>query len=286
MTRFLLAGVATLLAWGGEANLDRLAKVLAFLEWHIFRLRKNVVIKNLKIVADSGAISPDQIEEIGKTSVYHIILTFLEFLYSFRRPFDMARVEVGGKEHLDKALELGKGVYILCAHLGNWEYMGAAYTQLLCPAHVIVKKVGSDSTDRFVNDLRRSNQFLPITKRTRGNVVRDIFRVLRKNEVVGFILDQARPGSPKLPFFSMPAKTNTSLATLWHKAPAPIVPSYSYRTGVNRLTIVCLPQVPMRDTGDREADILFNSMQFNKILEGMICLHPEQYFWMHNRWKP
>ena len=98
-------------------------------------------------------------------------------------------------------------------------------------------------------------------------------------------MDQARPGEPKLPFFGHPAKTNTSFAAICRRFRAPIVPSFVLRQSFNRHVQYFLPEVSLEYTGDTDADILKQSTEFNAVVETCIRRCPEQYFWLHNRWK-
>ena len=118
--------------------------------------------------------------------------------------------------------------------MGNWEAMGAAWA-LVTPAHVLVKKVGSSSVDRFVSELRDRNGFLTVKRKKKGDGFSAIRDVLARGEIVGFVMDQARPGEPKLPFFGRPAKTNTSFAAIWRQDPGADRPRlYPPAPGVER----------------------------------------------------
>lgn len=98
-------------------------------------------------------------------------------------------------------------------------------------------------------------------------------------------MDQSRPGEPKLPFFGRPAKTNTSLAGVWPANPVPIVPAFITRQSPTVHTLRFFPPVTMTRSSDEKADVLANTETFNRVIEQMIRACPEQYFWMHNRWK-
>lgn len=97
-------------------------------------------------------------------------------------------------------------------------------------------------------------------------------------------MDQSRPGEPRLPFFGKPAKTNTGLATIWRRTQAPILPAFIRRVDVNRHVVTILPPVCMSFKSDSE-DMTVASAHFNEKMESMIRQAPEQYFWLHNRWK-
>jgi KDO2-lipid IV(A) lauroyltransferase len=169
--------------------------------------------------------------------------------------------------------------------MGNWEAMGAACTRRYGPSYVLVKKVGSPNVDRFVSELREKQGFLSIKRRKKGDGYQGIKDALSRNEIIGFVMDQARPGEPKLPFFGKPAKTNTSFAAIWRRNPVPIIPAYINRTGVSKHVLRFFPEIHPVITDDTEKDIIEHSLMFNQVVETHVRTSPEHYFWMHNRWK-
>lgn len=265
-----------------DAELDRIAGFLAFLTFDLFRLRRGLILKNLRLAYPEK--SEAERVRIGRASMKNFAMTALEFFRSQGTDI-AARVEMKGLEHVRKALEKGQGVYILCFHLGNWEAMGGAVTRHIAPAYVLVKKVGSSSVDRFVSELRDKNGFLTVKRRKKGDGYAAIKEILARNEIVGFVMDQARPGEPKLPFFGQPAKTNTSLAAIRQRVPAPVVPSYILRTGPSQHVVEFFPELELKDGPDAAQDVLAHSTEFNRIVEECVRRAPEQYFWMHDRWK-
>ncbi len=196
-----------------------------------------------------------------------------------------AQVKVEGGEHLREALSRGQGVYVLCFHMGNFEAMAATITQQFAPAHAVMKRVGSKGMTRFIEEYRRGYGLKWIKRQQKGDGFRAIRDLLARNEIYGFIIDQARPGEPRLPFFNRPAKTNTSLAAIWRKTPAPIVPCYIYRTAFAKHVLVVKPTLELPLTDDPAKDILTHSQIFNEVVESCVREKPEQYLWLHNRWK-
>lgn len=280
---YLLSFTSEIIGRLSSEAIDRMARFLAWLSFDCLRLRRRLILHNLEL-AFGNERTPDERVSLGRQSVYHTILTFLEFFRASRT--DIAGdIELHGDQHLRQALLQGRGVYVLCFHMGNWEAMAAKFTRAIVPSYVVVKKVGGPSVDRFVSDMRARIQFLTVKRQSKGDGYRQILGILERGEVVGFVIDQARPGEPKLPFFGHPAKTNTSFAAIWRRHPAPIIPSYITRRGVSRHAIQFLPPVDLTLTDDVKADILTHSEQFNRIVEACVRRCPEQYFWMHNRWK-
>ncbi len=241
------------------------------------------MLKNLDI-AFPHEYSREEKVSIARQTFSHFFQTILEMLISKRFPIAQD-VQIEGGEHLDQALAKGQGCYILAMHMGNWEAMGAAVTKRFGPSYTAVKRVGGDGLNRFVEERRRENGFHWIERTGKGSATRRIFEILAEGHIVGFVMDQARPGEPRLPFFTQTAKTNTSLAAIMQKRPAPIVPAFIVRRRFGSHTFKVFPELVLTQTGDKAADILANSILFNKTVEDCIRLHPEQYFWFHNRWK-
>ena len=280
----LLECLSYCLSLVGPRCLDCLARLLTFLCWDLFRIRRKIILENLG-TAFGTEKSRSQRLALGRLSVYHFALTILEFLSERGGKLGSQVSIVEGEEHLQRAISKGNGAYILCIHLGNWEAMGAGLAFLGYPSHTVVKKVGAESMDCFVRKRRSDNGFHCIERRTKGSAIKGIIRTLRKGQLVGFIMDQARPGSPLLPFFGRPAKTNTSFAAIHRSFPAPIIPIFIKRTSVHQHEIYVKKPLQLIRSEDSAKDILQHSCQFNLVIESMIRKCPEQYFWMHNRWK-
>jgi KDO2-lipid IV(A) lauroyltransferase len=261
---------------------------IAVLLFDGLRFRRGLIVANIGVAFPE--MPPAERVRTGRASVANFVLTALEFLRSVRHDI-AAETELVGAEHMHAALAKGGGAYVLCCHLGSWEAMGAKVTRAVAPAHVLVKKVGGRGTDRFVTELRLRNGFLPVMRKEKGDGMRAIVKALKRHEIVGFVMDQARPGEPRLPFFGHPAKTNTSFAAIWLKVPAPIVPAYARRVGVGRHVVEFLPELALpaaaetADGAQLERDVLALSQQFNGAVEAMVRRNPSQYFWLHNRWK-
>lgn len=263
---------------------DRLARVLLFIFHDVLRIRRRLMMTNLRI-AFGRQKSEAELRRIARESFYHFILTILEFMRSVRIDI-LAETALEETDILREAIAGGRGAYMLCCHLGNWEALGCAGTRHFTPTYTIVKEMGQSGLHRFVDELRNRNGLLTIGRNEQGRAVRTIRATLKRGELVGFVFDQARPGAPRVPFFGTPAKTQTGLAALWRKWPAPIIPATIRRIGVGRHIIRLRPPLELKKTDDLQEDLMNHTLQFNQELESMIRECPEQYFWFHNRWKP
>lgn len=261
-----------------------LAKALAFFAYKILRIRKKMILSNLQIAFGKDK-SKKELDKIAYLSVYSFALTILEFFSLRGQSLSKGVKIVEGEKYLKEIRDKKQGAYILCAHMGNWEAMGAALSSLGYQGHVVVKKVGGKGVDKFVREQRNSSGFLFIKRKVKGDVSRAIQKILKNNEFVGFVMDQYRPGEPFLPFFNKPARTNTSLAAIWRKFRAPIIPIYIIRKSFGKHDIYIKPPLELDLTDDLKKDKINHTIKFNSIVEDIIRSCPEQYFWLHNRWK-
>jgi Kdo2-lipid IVA lauroyltransferase/acyltransferase len=264
-----------------------LAKSVAWLWFDVIRYRRRLVIDNL------GIAFPDWPEDrrtrVGRRSVQHLCHGAIEALLL---PFLNARnlhrhAEFHGLEHIEAALARGKGVLLLVSHLGNIELAMAAVSLHGFRLNVIAKFL----RNRFLNQLvfgtreRFGTKFIdPHGSRTAF----DVLHACRRNELVVFVIDQSmRPQyGVETTFFGRPAGTAYGLALFAIKTAAPVVPVYSYLDQHDMLHIAFEAPEPLRECHDRDEQLRVMTQNYNHRLEAIICRHPEQWMWVHRRWKP
>jgi len=188
---------------------------------------------------------------------------------------------VRGEEHLREASDAG-GVIVVTAHFGNWEVLAASIARLGYDLSVIARDANDTDTANIINRSREraGEEVLP------RESVRRMLRVLRDGDVLGILPDQhANRGGIWVPFMGHPACTATGPATLAQRTGAKIVPGFARRTADNRLDVYFLPPIDIPDTDDREADIRRGTEMVNEVLGEQIRRYPEQWVWMHRRWR-
>ena len=190
-----------------------------------------------------------------------------------------------GEENLLKARAKGKGILILSAHLGNWELLAAHCLKFgQGNEYVVTKRIHNPYLDRFINNLRRSMgvEILP----HRGSA-RDLVKKLKEGAMVGFVLDQSASEKEAVwvDFFGEKVPTYKSLALLAMNLGTPVLPTFAIRDGDGRYRMVYKEEVELVSTGNSKEDVVANTARFNRIIEDMILSCPEQWFWVHNRWK-
>ena len=193
-------------------------------------------------------------------------------------------VEVEGLEYYTKALEKNRGVLLLGAHFSNWEVTAAAISLLLKPAVITYRPLDSSTLDNLVLRVRSCTGNVLIDKE---RAMRKMLRSLADNGIVATMIDQnmAWQEGVFVDFFGRPACTTTGLALLAMRTDAPVVPGYILRLENGKYRMVIKEEMPVIRTGDKDADILINTQNFSRFIEETVREYPDQWFWMHQRWK-
>jgi KDO2-lipid IV(A) lauroyltransferase len=118
------------------------------------------------------------------------------------------------------------------------------------------------------------------------NALREILRALTHGNIVGFVLDQhARTDAVWVPFFGRPAATLRSLAVIAQRTGAPVVPMFTWRLSDGTHVVEAQPAVETETAGDSDASALHNTARYSAVVEAAVRAHPEQWTWIHRRWK-
>lgn len=203
---------------------------------------------------------------------------------SLKRSFVDRTVLFDGRESLEKALKGGKGVLYLCAHFSNWELMGASLSLWGYPINVIARKIYIEKINDILLYLRNATGLNIILRSEQGSA-KKILRALKHNEVIGMLIDQdARVPGVMVDFFGIPAFTPSGFAALAMKSNAAVVAGFIIRER-DRFRLEIRGPLDVIKTGNYDDDIRKNTQVFTHIIEEYIRKYPEQWVWMHDRWK-
>ncbi|MBI3987271.1 MAG: lysophospholipid acyltransferase family protein [Lentisphaerae bacterium] len=223
--------------------------------------------------------------EIARGMYAHLGLTVMEFLRFplVDRAFMEREIEFDGFEHYENAARQGKGVLILTAHIGNFELMCQVSVLKGVPLTIIAKPVKPAALNDYVE---RARMRAGVKCVPHHNSVRECCRVLKRREAIGFMLDQnmKRREGVFVDFFGRPACTSPGLAYLSVLAGAPVVPAFIVRLPDGRHRVLVLEAVPPPPDKTPEA-IREATQRYTAIIEGMIRRYPDQWIWLHRRWK-
>jgi KDO2-lipid IV(A) lauroyltransferase len=261
----------------------RLGSGLGWLVFRAWAKRRQITIHNLaKAFPDKD---PAEIKAIALKVYRNIGKTLIEFIATGEWSNDrlLTQVSFEGREHLDAALAKGKGVVLLSAHFGNWELLGIALSAVGYKVNVLARPLDNPLLDQIVNGIRSKFGTWIIANK---NSIKDVIKVLRKNEMIGILMDQnLYENAAFVDFFNEAAATTPIIPLLAQKTSVAIIPIRMLRSTNNTFKIIIDPEMEFKDLPDRQEYVRINTRLCNEKIEQWIKLDPEQWFWVHNRWK-
>jgi len=184
-----------------------------------------------------------------------------------------------GLEHYLHAKEAGRGVLVATGHLGNWELSAFTHALMTEAMHVMVRPLDNPSLDRLVESRRALSGNHLLLKR---DAARLVIKALRNNEAVGILIDQNTSASEGvfIDFFGKQACAGSAFVKLAHHSGAAVVPGFAlWDQTRSRYVLRFYPQVPL--TGDVQRD----TQEIHSVIENVIRAYPDQWMWIHRRWK-
>ncbi|HET9399636.1 MAG TPA: lysophospholipid acyltransferase family protein [Candidatus Acidoferrales bacterium] len=194
-------------------------------------------------------------------------------------------VSLEGHENFLAARANGKGVLILTGHIGAWELSPYAHALYGYPLSFLARAVENSKVDELVNRYRGLAGNEPIEK---NRAAREMLRILGRGETIGILADQNTLPEEGVfvDFFGVPACTTSGLARIALRTGAAVVPGYVLWDDPSAIYRLCFePSVQLARSGDEEQDVLENTARFAKVIERVIREHPDQWVWVHKRWK-
>ncbi|MDD3249074.1 MAG: lysophospholipid acyltransferase family protein [Smithellaceae bacterium] len=230
--------------------------------------------------------SPAEIERIAKGSYRSFALVVAEFSEIARLNPDNIHqwVHFQGLEHYDEAIRKGKGVLLFSGHFGNWEIGNAALAIARKPLIFIYRILDSAFLEEAITYVRASCGNISLDKE---KAILPMIHSLKKGATISILIDQnvAHYEGIFIDFFGRPACTTSGLALLALYTGAPVLPVFTTRMPDGKYLMEIGAEVAIRNTGNRDADVRENTRAFTGIIEEHIRKYPEQWFWMHQRWK-
>ena len=271
-TCFLLAVLPLGFSYG-------LARGIGSIAFHILRYRRQVVMANLSLAF--GREMPElQLEEIAAESYRQIAMSFIELLIATKlQDYIHHMLEPAHVDLIRDLLLRGKGLVTVSGHLGNWELMGAAIaTAMRQPFTVAAVRQSNPYIDRFITRQRKG-----MGMRVAGSkaAMKLLLKALKDKEAIGLVADQnAGRDAVFVEFFGRIAATHPGPAQLALKFGAPLLVGAAIRIAPGKFKVLA------RQVEIKKDDTVESLTQRHvRILESFIRQYPEQYFWLHRRWK-
>jgi KDO2-lipid IV(A) lauroyltransferase len=206
------------------------------------------------------------------------------------RHYLQKQVKLRGVEHLLAAVAKERGVLILTGHFGSWELGPIGFNkmpQIASQIHIIRRPIRKKRLENML--FKRFDRWGIKRIISNNNALLKVNQALKRKEIVLFALDQHTEVTSKLglavDFFGEKAGTYSSLAFFAQKFQAPVIPLSGYREKDCKLVMEFHPSLPWKNNADKELALYDNTLLYNQTLENMILAHPDQWWWVHRRWK-
>jgi len=261
----------------------KIADALGWVIFYVLKIRRKVTLENI-----SWAF-PDRSEKvrlkIALGAYRNMCRTAFEFIrfpkmklghFLSRSRFDQAVL-------LDETLAEGRGAVLLTGHFGNWEWFGGFLSRLGYPVSFLVKEQHNKAADRVMNRIRAQSGAEIIYL---GMAVREVLRALRRNRFVAIVGDQdAGPGGVMVDFFGRPTSTAQGAALFALRTGAPVLFGYGIRSKDGKHRFFGERLQVDRQAGTEQEAVRALLQEYSCRLESAIRARPENWFWMHRRWK-
>jgi Kdo2-lipid IVA lauroyltransferase/acyltransferase len=216
----------------------------------------------------------------------HFGAVLLDILWLRSRRPDQIRslIEVRGREHVERAMAGGKGAVLVGAHLGNWEVHGVGHGLLFGPIHVIARPLDNPDLDRRLCEMRTMGGNVVVYKH---RALAQILRAVRDGGAIAILIDQNVVAGDGIfvDFFGRKAATTTVAAAIAVKTGCALVPSRTELLPDGRYRLAYTPALEWTPSGDRQVDIARLTQRLTAHIEEWVRETPEQWLWMHRRWK-
>jgi KDO2-lipid IV(A) lauroyltransferase len=268
-----------------------LGKLMGGTYYRIDRFRRRVIRANISIVFGTQ-LDRRETERLGKESCECLARNILDLLRLNRivNSENYHRfIEIKGFSNLMKAVERGKGTVVVTGHFGNVVLMRYVCYLNIPSRSVIIRKLDNPYLERYVSSILKAHDVIMVRP---DGALGKIRRLFLQNTIAVTLADQKAGGSRTggrdgmvVDFFGIPSQTHITGPYLAAHTGASIVPVFVIRKGPGKYTIEINEPLKLVDTDNRADDLRQNTRKLNQIFEHYIRRYPEQWFWLHRRWK-
>ncbi len=279
----LLKALSRLICFLPYAYVVKLGRSLGFLYWYIAPKQRRRGIRQLE---ERLALPEKEAAKVMRRLCGNLGQTFLEIMFTPK--LDAQRiaqlVEIENRQYLEEAVARGHGVVFLTAHIGNWEWLGAALSMAGFPMTSVIKRQPNDQHTRLLNEYRER---VGIEIFARGTTeLLGAAKAMKKGKILGFLADQdAGVDGIFLDFFGKPASTPLGPAVFARKFKAPVMPVFIvHKPDYSGHKVLIYPPLEYENTGEEKDDLRRLTLKMTKLLEEVIREHPDEWIWFQKRW--
>jgi KDO2-lipid IV(A) lauroyltransferase len=264
-----------------------MARILGTMAFHLVKRYRIRVLGNLSLVFKEEK-DLEEIKKLAKEVFFNFSLTPLETLYAYIHPFEkfVLKIEIQGKENLQKALAQKRGVIGLGLHLGPFTLVGARLALEGYPFNLIINEGKFPKLWKRLSDYQRKLGQNPFPPKPASVSVKKSLNALRRNEILYLVADeQQMQGGLPVPFFGQTAFTPPGPAIFSLKTGAPILPMFIVReAGIPRTLVIGSPvEIERTSNGKKDTELL--TAKFTRVIEDIVRQYPSQWPWLNRRWK-
>lgn len=257
-----------------------LAVLLGRIAYHVIPRIRKVGLANLDL-AYGDTLSRKEKFRILRGAVRNLALVAAEFprMPSLARRRYEGYVTIKGEEHLPAK----GGVLFIGGHLGNWEWMASVWASHGHPMAEVVRPFDEPTLSTAIDGIRRTGMIHTIPK---DNAAAEVLSVIKEGWSVGILIDQSpRQNGVPVTFFGEPCWATIAPVMMAVRGKVPVHPVSMFRDARGRYTLQFYPALEMTRTGNLRQDIMENTQRCQTFLEHLVRAHPEQWLWLHRRWK-
>lgn len=258
----------------------QLGLALAALAQQLIPRVRQVGIDNLNL-AYGDSLPPDEKQRILRGAVANLGIVAAEFcrIPELATPSGRRLFDVTGLEHIDR----NRGALFVSAHFGNWEWLGPAGAAVGLKVALVVRPFDDPRLDRLIDGVRRSGGVETFSK---DNAMGPLLNWLRDRGAAGILADQSpRENGVPVTFFGQPCWATAGPALIARRARVPVHPVFMARQPDGRYLLAFEPPIEPAKTGDPLEDFRLTTQRIQDALENTIRTCPEQWLWMHRRWR-
>ncbi|MBE6099182.1 MAG: lipid A biosynthesis acyltransferase [Anaerovibrio sp.] len=255
---------------------------LGKLYYKFIKKQRNLAIKQMR---ESLKIDEAEAQRLVRESFINMGKNFMEVLYmpALNKENFTKHIEVVNLNTMKAALAEKRGVVVLTGHVGNWEWLSAAFTMNDLPVSAIAKQQPNMDYTNALNDLRATIDVEIFSRGT--SELLSAAKALKKGRILGFLADQdAGPGGAFIEFLGKTASTPMGAAVFAKKFNSPIIPAFILRQPDGHHKVLVGDILRYEDTGDADKDLFNLTYKMTKILEKVILDNPTQWLWFQKRW--
>ena len=282
---WLVVAVARLLGWMPRRMARLAAGGLAWAVYHLMGRLRRVGEQNLTL--SLPALTPEAREQTLRSLYRYLGWQLVEFCHmpDYTRENTQGRIRTEGLEHYLAAEALGRGVLVLTGHLGAWELSSFYHSLMGHPMGMVIRRLDNRRLDDFVNGIRclHGNRVLH-----KDDFARGLLTAMHEGATVGILMDtnMTPPQGEFVKFFGITACTASGLVRVALKTGAAVLPGFMmWEPDEKKYVLHFGPRLHFAESGNTEADVLVATQQCNDVLESWIRRYPDQWLWIHRRWK-